>query len=142
MPEHSTRIVLGFDVGTAWIGVAVGQTITAQASPLNAIKSHQQKPDWVAIASLINIWQPEALIVGLPVRLDGSADEMTEICKKFSRQLQGRFHIATRLIDERLTTREAYNIAIESGGYKSKAEIDSISAVLITESWLRCNKQL
>ena len=137
MPEDDVKTILGFDFGTVWTGVAVGQTITAQANPLNAIKSHHQKPDWRAIESLIETWQPQRLIVGLPTSLDGSNDEMTEIVKKFSRQLQGRSHINTELVDERLTTREAYEIAIESGEYKTKPEIDSISAVLITESWLR-----
>lgn len=137
MPEDDVKTVLGFDFGTVWTGVAVGQTITAQATPLDAIKSRNQKPDWSSIESLVKTWQPQKLIVGLPTSLDGCADEMTEITKKFSRQLQGRFHIDTELVDERLTTREAYEIAIESGEYKSKPEIDSISAVLITESWLR-----
>ncbi len=137
MPERDVKNVLGFDYGTIWIGVAVGQTVTAQANPLNAIKSKNHRPDWSTIESLIQTWQPQKLIVGLPTHLDGCADEMTEISKKFSRQLQGRFHIDTELVDERLTTREAYDIAIESGEFKTKPEIDSISAVLITESWLR-----
>ncbi len=137
MPDHDIRNVLGFDYGTVWIGVAAGQTVTAQASPLSAIKSKKRRPDWAAIKSLIKTWQPQKLIVGLPTQLDGSDDEMTESSKKFSRQLQGRFNIDTELVDERLTTREAYDIAIESGEFKSKPEIDSIAAVLITESWLR-----
>ena len=62
---------------------------------------------------------------------------MTDKASRFSRQLQGRFGIETELIDESLTTREAYVIAIESGQRKSKPEIDSVSAVLITETWLR-----
>lgn len=137
MPDHEIKTVLGFDFGTVWTGVAVGQTITAQANSIKAIKSRNQKPDWSIIESLIRTWQPQKLIVGLPTSLDGSDDEMTQITKKFSRQLQGRFHIDTELVDERLTTREAYDLAIESGKYKTKPEIDSISAVLITESWLR-----
>lgn len=137
MPEDDIKTVLGFDFGTVWTGVAVGQTITAQANPLKAIKSRNQKPDWISIESLIQTWQPQKLIVGLPTSLDGSDDEMTAITKKFSRQLQGRFRLDTELVDERLTTREAFDLAIESGNYKTKPEIDSISAVLITESWLR-----
>ena len=62
---------------------------------------------------------------------------MTDKASRFSRQLQGRYQIGTELIDERLTTREAYLIAIDSGTHKSKPEIDSLAAVLITETWLR-----
>lgn len=142
MLEHKpktllSKTVLGFDFGTVWTGVAVGQTITAQATPLKAIKSHHQKPDWSSIEQLIKTWQPEKLIVGLPIKLDGTNNKMTRTSQKFSRQLQGRFYIDTELVDERLTTREAYSIAIESGKYRRKTEIDSISAMLIIESWLR-----
>ncbi len=143
MPDTEIKTVLGFDYGTHWTGVAVGQTLTAQAHPLSAIKSKQSKPDWQAIESLLKEWQPQKLIVGLPTQLDGADDEMTEPAKKFARQLHGRYHIDIELVDERLTTREAYNIAIESTEYKSKPEIDSIAAMLIAESWLReyCKQQ-
>ncbi|MCP4432551.1 MAG: Holliday junction resolvase RuvX [Gammaproteobacteria bacterium] len=137
MPENQISTVIGFDLGTVYTGVAVGQTITGQANPLQALKSRRRKPDWSGIASLITTWQPQKLIVGLPTRLDGSDDEMTDAAKKFGRQLEGRFHIDTVMVDERLTTREAYNISIESGEFKNKQQIDSISAVLLTESWLR-----
>ncbi len=137
MPDNEVKTVLGFDLGTSWTGIAVGQTLTAQATPLQAIKSIKQKPNWQLIEHLIKEWQPQRLIVGLPTMLDGEPDEMTEVAKKFSRQLHGRFHIDTDLVDERLTTREAYLVAQDSEQYKSKSEIDSIAAVLITESWLR-----
>ncbi|MCP4237950.1 MAG: Holliday junction resolvase RuvX, partial [Aestuariibacter sp.] len=107
------------------------------ARPLNAIKAKHTKPDWHIIESLLQDWQPQKLIVGLPTQLNGENDEMTEPAKKFARQLHGRYHISVAMVDERLTTREAYNIAIENSHYKSKPEIDSIAAVLITESWLR-----
>lgn len=137
MPDSKVSTVIGFDLGTVYTGVAVGQTITGQANPLRALKSKQRKPDWNSIESLIKTWHPEKLIVGLPTHLDGSDDEMTEAAKKFSRQLEGRFHIDTVLVDERLTTREAFDISIESGEFKDKQQIDSISAALLTESWLR-----
>lgn len=139
MPEEPISTVIGFDLGTVYTGVAVGQTITGQANPLGVLKSKHRKPDWESIEKLIDSWQPQALIVGLPTHLDGSDDEMTAAAKKFSRQLQGRFHIKTFLVDERLTTREAYNISIENGQHRNKQQIDSLCAALITESWLREN---
>ncbi len=131
MPEQADT-VLGFDFGSHWIGVAVGQTLTGLASPLPAIKSG----DWAAIESLLKDWQPETLIVGLPTSMDGSDDEMTESAKRFSRRLAGRYSLPTELHDERLTTREAWQIASDSNRHFSKQQIDSLSAVLITESWL------
>lgn len=137
MPEDKIETVIGFDYGTSWIGIAVGQTLTAQARPLSAIKSFKQSPDWQAISRLLDEWKPQKLIVGLPTSEYAETKYMTDRASRFSRQLQGRYSIDTELIDERLTTREAYTIAINSGNRKSKQEIDSISAVLITETWLR-----
>ncbi len=137
MPETPIETVIGFDYGTSWIGIAVGQTLTAQARPLSAIKSFKQSPDWEAIALLLDEWKPQKLIVGIPTSDYAETKYMTDKASRFSRQLHGRFHIDTQLIDERLTTREAYTIAIDGGKRKSKPEIDSLSAVLITETWLR-----
>lgn len=131
MPDGA-ETVIGFDFGSRWTGIAVGQTLTGMANPLPAIKSG----DWAAIAQLIDEWQPGRLIVGLPTSMDGSDDEMTDASKRFSRRLQGRFNLPTELHDERLTTRAAWQIAAESGQRHSKQQIDSLSAVLITESWL------
>jgi len=137
MPDGAIETVIGFDYGTSWIGIAVGQTLTAQARPLSAIKSFKRSPNWEAISLLLSEWKPQKLIVGLPTSDYSETKYMTDKASRFSRQLHGRFHIDTQLIDERLTTREAYTIAIASRKRKSKSEIDSLSAVLITETWLR-----
>lgn len=136
MPEPS-RTALGFDVGTRWIGSAIGQTLTQTASPLEGIRVINQKPDWQAIEKLINDWQPDLCIVGLPSSMIGKKSPMTETAKRFSRQLAGRFNLPVELIDERLTTREAWQI-VEHSSQKNtrKQEIDCIAAVLITETWL------
>ena len=135
MPDNLS--VLGFDVGTKWIGSAIGQTLTQTASPLEGIRVINNKPDWGAIEKLIKTWQPDRCIVGLPSSMIGKQSAMTEIAKRFSRQLEGRFQIKTELIDERLTTREAWQI-IEHSEQKNtrKQDIDCIAAVLITETWL------
>jgi putative Holliday junction resolvase len=132
MPENSTTVV-GFDFGSYWIGVAVGQTLTRQATPLTSLRAN----DWKSIERLLDEWKPQKLVVGLPLSMTGEDQEMTERAKRFGRQLQGRFGIDTDMVDERLTTREAYQIAIENEEFKSKQEIDSLSAALITESWLQ-----
>jgi len=125
--------VIGFDYGTRWIGIAVGLTLTRQARPLGAIKSS----DWGAIEQVLREWQPQRLVVGLPLTMQGEEQDMSARAERFGRQLEGRFGIATELIDERLTTREAYSVAIENGQYRTRQEIDSLAAALLTESWLR-----
>ncbi len=137
MPDQNIVSVIGFDLGTSWTGVAVGQTLTVRARPLAAIKSIRQRPDWPAITRLLEQWTPQKLIVGLPHSDYDEIQIMGNKATRFARQLQGRYHIETELIDEGLTTREAINLTVESGQHKDKPEIDSLSAVLITESWLR-----
>jgi putative Holliday junction resolvase len=138
--ETKVDTVIGFDFGTVWTGIAIGVTLTVQARPLNAIKSINQKPNWPAIECLLKAWQPQKLIVGLPSSMINDHHPMTAKVLKFSRQLEGRFKIPVELVDERLTTREAYEMAIESKQHQTKQQIDSIAAMLITESWLRSSK--
>ena len=132
MPE-SLRTVIGFDFGSYWIGVAVGQTLTLQATPLKALKNS----DWKGIKQVLDEWKPQKLVVGLPLSMNGEDQEMTAGAKRFGRQLEGRFGIDTMMVDERLTTREAYQIAVEQQNKKSKQELDCLAAALITESWLQ-----
>ncbi|TNF88551.1 MAG: Holliday junction resolvase RuvX [Gammaproteobacteria bacterium] len=126
------KTVIGFDFGSDWTGVAVGQTLTGQATPLHAIRSK----DWQSIEKILQDWQPQVLVVGLPLNMLGEHQQMTARAQRFARQLEGRFGIRTVLVDERLTTREAYRIALENNRKKSKTEIDCLAAALITESWL------
>lgn len=140
MPEHNLT-ALGFDFGTHWIGAAIGQTTTRTASPLKAIRNHNNRPDWNSIQELISHWKPDLLIVGLPLKMNDDKTDVTDRARRFSRQLEGRFQLRTELIDERLTTREAWQIVENHAQNKiSKSDIDSIAAVLITETWL--NEQL
>lgn len=136
MPEQNLT-TLGFDFGTSWIGVAIGQTTTRTASPLKPLRNKNNRPDWDRIQELIHQWQPDLLVVGLPLKMNDDKTDMTDRARRFSRQLEGRFQLKTQLIDERLTTREAWQILEQSAQKKmDKPDIDSIAAVLITETWL------
>lgn len=129
--------VLAFDFGTASIGCAVGQSITATAQGLPAFKAQDGIPDWVQIERVINEWQPRFLVVGLPLNMDGTEQPLTQRAKKFANRLNGRFNLPVQLQDERLTTVSARSEIFERGGYRAlkKGKVDSISACLILESW-------
>ncbi len=133
-----TRTLLGFDYGLKNIGVAVGQELTQTASPLTVIKAQDGIPNWDDIETLLTEWQPELLIVGLPLNMDGTEQKMTAAARKFGRRLNGRFQIAVEWQDERLSTFEA----LEQLGVRSKLQsknrddVDRISAQLILQSWL------
>ncbi len=68
----NTLTLLGFDFGTHSIGVAIGQTVTGTAKPLTAVRAKNSVPCWEKIADLIQTWQPNILVVGLPTNVDGS----------------------------------------------------------------------
>lgn len=136
MPEG---IYIGFDFGYRRIGMAVGQKITLQASPLATILAQQGVPDWQEVQHILKEWQPEALIVGLPTCIDGSEQYTTTAAKKFAEELHARFALPVHLVDERLSTVAARERLFTKGGYRKiqKSEVDSIAACIILEQWLQ-----
>lgn len=137
MREAGQRTVLAFDFGTRSIGVAVGQEVTGTASPLAALKANDGIPDWQQIEMLYNDWQPDLVVVGLPLNMDGTEQDVTQRAKKFANRLHGRFRRPVETWDERLSTADAKAMLFELGGYKklTKQKIDSVSACVIFTSW-------
>ncbi len=136
--NQAPSTVLGFDYGLRRIGVAVGQTLTATATPLTTIHAQDGQPDWESIGALISEWSPKALVVGLPLNMDGTEHEMTQAARTFAAQLQTRYHRPVHLVDERLSSLEAERILNAQGkrGRSGKTDIDKIAAQLILQSWL------
>ncbi|AXN02194.1 Putative Holliday junction resolvase YggF [Candidatus Purcelliella pentastirinorum] len=134
--------LLAFDFGTKKIGVAVGQTITKTAEPLNLIKIKNNMPDWIKIKKLKKEWEPNLIILGLPLNMNNTEQIFTKKTKKFANNLRNILNIPVELHDERLTTIEAKINILNNLEHKNlkKINIDSYSAVLILESWLKNNK--
>lgn len=133
----STMTLLAFDFGTKSIGVAIGQQLTGTARPLTALKAQDGIPDWNKIEALLKEWQPDRVVVGLPLNMDGTEQPLTARARKFANRLHGRFGVQVDLHDERLSTVEARAELFERGGFRalSKGSVDSLSAVIILESW-------
>lgn len=96
--------ILGFDFGLKRIGVAVGNMILRQAQPLAIISAETNDAKFAAVAELLREWQPSLCVVGLPSHPDGAPHEMTQRCRRFANQLQGRYGVATALVDERYSS--------------------------------------
>ena len=124
------KTLLCFDFGEKRIGVAVGQTVTGTASPLETVSVNNKIPDWTGITQLINNWQPASLVVGMPLTMDGSRQEMTEAASRFIRQLKGRYHLPVYEVDERLSSYEARQ------RLRSSWNVDPVAAQVILETWL------
>jgi len=129
--------LLAFDFGTKSIGVAIGQRITGTARPLSALKAQDGTPDWKLIEKLLKEWQPESVIVGLPLNMDGTEQPLTARARNFANKVHGRFGVQVTLHDERLSTVEARAGLFERGGFRAldKGSVDSASAVIILESY-------
>ncbi len=124
---------MAFDFGTHYIGVAVGQSITGTATPLETVRVRNGKPDFAWIGKLIAQWQPDLLVVGDPLNMDGTEQELTALARRFSRQLNGRFSLPVELVDERLTSIEAKH-EIEELGIKGMDD-HPVAAKIMLESW-------
>ncbi len=96
--------VIAFDFGLKRIGVAVGNTLLKQATPLALIDEPTNDGKFRAIGALLGEWQPDMVVVGLPLHPDGAEHEMTLRCRRFANQLHGRYGLPAVLVDERYTS--------------------------------------
>lgn len=128
---------LAFDFGTARIGVAQGDCSLAIATPLTTISGSSNEDKFAQIATLIQQWQPERLIVGLPSHLDGTPHELTHLARKFGHRLNGRFQLPIYFVDERLSSLLAAELLQQAGikGRKQKTMLDQVAAQAILQSF-------
>jgi len=134
--SHEQAIsALSFDFGTQRIGVAHGQSISGSAEPVAVLKAKDGIPDWEQIAKLIEEWQPDVFVVGLPYNMDGTESELLRRAIKFGNRLNGRFNKPVYGMDERLSSKEAIEQVIDSPGNNKETAIDHIAAQIILENW-------
>ena len=133
--------VIAFDYGEKRIGVAIGQSITGTANPLKPLSAKDGQPDWQKVDQLLKEWQPDYLLVGLPLNMDKTEQLLTKRAQKFANRLHGRFGMKVNMMDERLSSVEAREQLFTDNGFKGlkKNSIDSQAACLILESWFREN---
>lgn len=137
MPEPGARTLLGFDYGTRKIGVAVGQELTGTSSPVTVLRHPGGGPDWAAITRLIEQWRPDALVVGIPLSMDGSEQPMTAAARRFARRLAGRYSLPVHEADERLSSRAAGDLIHEPGsGGRGRRGLDEVAAHVILQTYM------
>ena len=137
----NTSRYLGFDFGEKRIGVATGQSTTLSASPLCVVRNINGRPEWDNIAELVEEWQPDALIVGLPLTEDGDAQPLTSLAKSFAKHLRRRYKLPVHLCDERFSSNEASRVIAENRQHHNRRrakreDSDTIAAALILEQWI------
>lgn len=131
---------LAFDYGEKRIGVATGNRLTASTQALSVINCKADQPNWEQVQAIIKEWQAEAFVVGLPLNMDDTEQEITQKAKKFGNRLHGRFGLPIFFHDERLSSVEVKEYLFEMGGYKKVTqEIDAYAAELILKSFFEEN---
>ncbi|MEH6515532.1 MAG: Holliday junction resolvase RuvX [Halioglobus sp.] len=137
--KDDKRTVMAFDFGLRQIGVAVGNCLLETSQPLDIVRARDGMPDWSAIEALLQEWQPDLLLIGDPLNMDGTDSDLGARAQKFSRRLHGRFGLEVALVDERLTSFEAKQ-TLQAQGHKGNYKnqpADSVAAELILQSWMR-----
>ena len=113
--------VLGIDHGERRIGAALSDALGIIASPLTVIEHTSDEGDADAVAALVMERDVEAVVVGVPISLDGSIGPQAKRAAYFARLLSGRLGMPVDMIDERLSTREAERKLAEGGRRRSRA---------------------
>lgn len=139
MPEqdHLASIIMAFDFGTQKMGIAVGQRLIESINPLPLFPMKDGIPNWDNLHKIIQQWQPDLFLVGLPLNMDDSESDLSARARKFARRLRHQTNIATWMVDERLSTREARDTLqnFQAKGQAKKLSADSFAASLFIESW-------
>ena len=128
-PIKKPLTVLAFDYGTRRVGVAVGNTEIRASQALVTIAATNADKLFDDLEDLFKEWQPDQIVVGLPVHPDGSEHEMTVKAKRFGNQLHGRFNLPVTWVDERYTS------AVLEGDSQMQDNLDAHSAALILEQY-------
>jgi putative holliday junction resolvase len=121
--------VMAFDYGTRRVGVAVGNSVSKSGQALKMIAAPNSDAMFGEIEDLLKEWQPDRLIVGIPVHPDGAEHEMTAKARRFGNQLNGRFHLPIEWVDER------YSSAVLEDDPRMQDNLDAHSAALILEQY-------
>jgi putative holliday junction resolvase len=137
--------ILGFDYGIKRIGIAVGNQKTNSSQCLSSVSAKNGEPFWEQIDALIQEWKPATLIVGLPLKMDGTHGDAANAATRFADALGTRYNIPVTLVDERLSSNEADVLIRQSAPSgrsltrKRQKVRDSVAAELIIKTYLNDN---
>jgi putative pre-16S rRNA nuclease len=136
---HSPRPrVLGLDVGSKSIGVAISDPLGITAQGLETIRRKNKRQDFEKLACLLEEYEVSEIVVGYPLRLSGAEGTQSEKMQHFADELKKRFGLPVHLWDERLTSSQANRVLREAElSIKRRGEaVDRLAAMLILQSWM------
>lgn len=132
------RRVLGLDVGSKRIGVAITDPLGLTAQGLETLHRQNKRLDFEYLGSVIAKYQVSEIVVGLPLRMSGQEGIQAERMQAFAEELRQRFQLPVHLWDERLTSAEANRVLRETDmSIRRRGQVvDQMAAVLILQSWM------
>jgi putative Holliday junction resolvase len=129
--------LLGFDFGEKRVGVAVGETETRLAHPIETIAAEANEARFAAIGKLVAEWRPAGFVVGLPRHANGAEHEIARLASRFARRISERFGLPVAFVDETLSSAEALSRLREGGARaRREADVDAQAAAVILQSYL------
>ena len=132
--------VLGLDVGSKTIGVAISDEMGWTAQGLETIKINEERKDFGVkrLRELINQYEVTSVVVGFPKNMNGTIGPRGEASQTFAKMLEEEFNVSTVLWDERLTTMAAERVLLEAdvSRKKRKKVIDKMAAMMILQGYL------
>lgn len=135
--------ILGLDVGSKRIGVAVSDLLGITAQGLETLQRRNKRLDFQALAELVKTYEVAEIVVGFPLRMSGEEGIQAEKMQRFAEELRERVGLPVHLWDERLTSAEANRLLRETDmSIRRRGQVvDQMAAVLILQSWMEHRAQ-
>ncbi|MGI5825608.1 MAG: Holliday junction resolvase RuvX [Bacillota bacterium] len=130
--------LMGLDIGSRTIGVAVSDPMGWTAQGITTIRRKSLEYDLIELEKIINDYNVEAFVLGLPLNMNGSSGEAVEKIKAMAVELTGKFGLPVYYQDERLSTVSAHRALIEGDVSRKgrKKVVDKLAAVFILQTYL------
>ncbi len=130
--------ILGIDIGTVRIGVALSDAMGWTAQPLEVIRRTRPENDLDRLAELAALHDVEEIVIGLPYNMNGSAGPMAALAREFALKMQERLGLPVREWDERLSSAAAERALLEGDVRRNKRKqvIDKVAAAIILQGYL------
>jgi putative Holliday junction resolvase len=140
-PELPRR-VLGLDVGSKRIGVAVSDPLGITAQGLETIRRQNKRLDFEEVGKIVRQYSISEIVVGYPLRLSGAEGTQSEKMQLFAEDLRKKFGLPVHLWDERLTSSQANRLLreMELSIQKRAGAVDRMAAVLILQNWMEARE--
>lgn len=140
--DRLTGRVLGLDVGSRRIGVAVSDPLGITAQGLETLQRRNKRSDLAALERVIRDYSVREIVVGLPLHMSGAEGTQSDKMQVFAEELRKRFRLPVHLWDERLTSAEANRLLRETelSIEKRAKAVDRMAAVLILQGWMESRR--